>query len=92
MLCVIIRLNIVIMSLILSSPKSLFGALDDAIETYKCSKVNTKNQLLDYHFADLESVIVTDTVPLENRFIYKDGLRLSDSGITKHCGMILCIL
>ena len=41
-------------------------------------KVNIYNQLLDDHFTNIESVSIIDTVPLENRFLYKDGTHLSD--------------
>ena len=30
-----------------------------------------------------------DTVPLERDLFYKDGLHLSDTGLTKLCGIIL---
>ena len=54
-------------------------------------KVNIYNQLLDDHFINIESVSIIDTVPLENRFLYKDGLHLSDLGLDKQC-RILSIL
>ena len=47
-------------------------------------KVNIYNQL-DDHFSNIESVSIIDTVPLENRFLYKDGLHLSDLGLDKQC-------
>ena len=46
-------------------------------------KVNIYNQLLDDNFTNIESVSIIDTVPLENRFLYKDGLHLSDLGLDK---------
>ena len=55
-------------------------------------KVNVYNQLLDDHFTNIESVSIIDTVPLENRFLYKDGLHLSDLGLDKPCRIILSIL
>ena len=55
-------------------------------------KVNIYNQLLDDHFINIESVSIIDTVPLENRFLYKDGLHLSDLGLDKQCRIILSIL
>ena len=55
-------------------------------------KVNTYNQLLDDHFTNIESVSITDTVPLENRYLYKDGLHLSDLSLDKQCRIILSIL
>ena len=55
-------------------------------------KVNIYNQLLDDHFTNIESVSIIDTVPLENRFLYKDGLHLSDLGLDKQCRIILSIL
>ena len=48
-------------------------------------KVSEYNDLLSQHFAEYESVIVIDTVPLERDLFYKDGL-------TKLCGIILCNL
>ena len=41
------------------------------------------NDLMSQHFAENESVIVMDTVPLESDLSYKDGLHLSDTGLTK---------
>ena len=55
-------------------------------------KVNIYNQLLDDHFTNIESVSIIDTVPLGNRFLYKDGLHLSDLGLDKQCRIILSIL
>ena len=55
-------------------------------------KVNIYNQLLDDHFTYIELVSIIDTVPLENRFLYKDGLHLSDLGLDKQCRIILSIL
>ena len=55
-------------------------------------KVNIDNQLLDDHFANIESVSIIDTVPLENRFLYKDGLHLSNLGLDKQCRIILSML
>ena len=55
-------------------------------------KVNIYNQLLDDHFTNIESVSIIDTVPLENRFLYKDGLHLSDLGLDKQCRIILSVL
>ena len=52
-------------------------------------KVNIYNQLLDDHFTNIESVSIIDTVPLENRFLYKDGLHLSDLDLDKQCRIIL---
>ena len=52
-------------------------------------KVSEYNDLLSQHFAEYESVIVTDTVPLERDLFYKDGLHLPDTGLTKLCGIIL---
>ena len=52
-------------------------------------KVSDYNDLMSQHFAENESVIVIDTVPLERDFFYKDGLYLSDTGLTKLCGIIL---
>ena len=40
----------------------------------------------------LSLVSIIDTVPLENRFLYKDGLHLSDLGLDKQCRIILSIL
>ena len=44
---------------------------------------------MSQNFAENESVIVIDTVPLEHDLFYKDGLHLSDTGLTKLCGIIL---
>ena len=44
---------------------------------------------MSQHFAENESVIVIDTVPLECDLFYKDGLHLSDTGLTKLCDIIL---
>ena len=55
-------------------------------------EVNIYNQLLDGHFTNIESVSIIDTVPLENRFLYKDGLHLSDLGLDKQCRIIVSIL
>ena len=52
-------------------------------------KVSEYNDLLSQHLAEYESVIVIDTVPLERDLFYKDGLHLSDTGLTKLCGTIL---
>ena len=48
-------------------------------------KVSEYNDLLSQHFAEC----VIDTVPLERDVFYKDGLHLSDTGLTKLCGIIL---
>ena len=55
-------------------------------------KVNIYNQLLNDHFTNIESVSIIDTVNLENRFLYKDGLHQSDLGLDKQCRIILSIL
>ena len=55
-------------------------------------KVNIYNQLLADHFTNIESVSIIDTVPLEDRFLYKDGLQLCDLGLDKQCRIILSIL
>ena len=52
-------------------------------------KVSDYNDLMSQHFAENESVIVTDTVPLERDLFYKDGLHLSDTGLTKLSRIIL---
>ena len=52
-------------------------------------KVSDYNDFMSRHFAENESVIVIDTVPLERDLFYKDGLHLSDTGLTKLCGIIL---
>ena len=52
-------------------------------------KVSEYNDLMSLHFAEYESVIVIDTVLLECDLFYKDGLHLSDTGLTKLCGIIL---
>ena len=52
-------------------------------------KVSDYDDLMSQHFAENESVIVIDTVPLEREVFYKDGLYLSDTGLTKLCGIIL---
>ena len=52
-------------------------------------KVSDYNDLMPQHFAENESVIVIDTVPLECDLFHKDGLHLSDTGLTKLCGIIL---
>ena len=52
-------------------------------------KVSDYNDLMSQHFAENESVIVIDTVPFERDHFYKDGLHLSDTGLTKLCGIIL---
>ena len=52
-------------------------------------KVSECGGLMSQHFAEYESVIVIDTVPLERDLFYKDGLHLSDTGLTKLCGIIL---
>ena len=44
---------------------------------------------MSQHFAEYESAIVIDTVPLERDLFYKDGLHLSDTSLTKLCGIIL---
>ena len=44
---------------------------------------------MSQHFAQNESVIVIDTVLLESDLFHKDGLHLSDTGLTKLCGIIL---
>ena len=46
-------------------------------------KVSEYDDLLSQHFAEYESVIVINTVPLEH------DLFLSDTGLTKLCGIIL---
>ena len=51
-------------------------------------KVSDYNDLMSQHFAKNESVIVIDTVSIE-RDLYKDGLHLSKTGLTKLCGIIL---
>ena len=52
-------------------------------------KVSDYNDLMSQHFAEDESVLVIDTVSLERDLFYKDGLHLSDPGLTKLCGIIL---
>ena len=44
---------------------------------------------MSQHFAENESVIVIDTVQIERDLYRKDGLHLSDTGLTKPCGIIL---
>ena len=46
-------------------------------------KVSEYNDLMSQHFAEYEYVIVIDTVPLAPDLFYKDGLHLSDTGLTK---------
>ena len=46
-------------------------------------KVSEYNDLLSQHFAEYESVIVIHTVLVECYLFYKDGLHLSDTGLTK---------
>ena len=53
------------------------------------SKVSEYNDLVSHHFAKYESVIVIHAVPIELDLFYKDGLHLSDTGLTKLCGIIL---
>ena len=55
-------------------------------------KVSEYNYLLSQHFAEYESVIVIDTVPLEHDLFYKDGLHLPETDLTKLCGIILSSL
>ena len=52
-------------------------------------KVSEYNDLMSKHFAEYESVILIDTVPLEHGLFYKDGFHLSHTGLTKLCGIIL---
>ena len=52
-------------------------------------KVSDNNDLMSQHFAENESVIVIDTVSLERDLFHKDSLHLSDTGLTKLCGIIL---
>ena len=55
-------------------------------------KVSDYNDLMSQHFADNEYRIVIDTVSLERDLFYKDGLHLSDTSLTKLCGIILSSL
>ena len=52
-------------------------------------KVSDYDDLMSQHFAENESVIVIDAVPLECDLFHKDGLHLSGTGLTKLCGFIL---
>ena len=47
---------------------------------------------MSQHFDENESVIGIDTVALKRDLFYKDGLHLSDTGLTKLCGIILANL
>ena len=53
------------------------------------SRVNQKvyafNQLLLDKFGNFDFVSIIDTVPLERRYVYKDGIHLSDFGLVKVC-------
>ena len=43
------------------------------------TEVSDYNDLMSQHFAENESVIVIDTVPLEIDLFHEDGLHLSDT-------------
>ena len=57
------------------------------------SRVNQKvyefNQLLFDKFSNSDFVSIIDTVPLERRYFYKDGIHLSDCGLVKVSGILL---
>ena len=52
-------------------------------------KVYEFNQLLLDKFGNSDFVSIIDTVPLERRYVYKNGIQLSDFGIVKVCGILL---
>ena len=54
------------------------------------SKVVKFNKLLHERFSDTEEFItVINTIPLEFKFYYKDGLHFSNVGLSKFCSILL---
>ena len=51
--------------------------------------VNLNNQLISSKCSEMNSVDVVETIPLERKLFYKDGLHFSDSGLNKQCKIIL---
>ena len=52
-------------------------------------KVNLYNQLISSKCSEMNSVHVVETIPLERKLFYKDGLHFSDLGLNKQCKIIL---
>ena len=48
-------------------------------------KVNLYNQLISSKCSEMNSVHVVETIPLERKLFYKDGLHFSDLGLDKQC-------
>ena len=52
-------------------------------------KVSSYNNLVSQKLKELVNVSITDTVPLELKLFYKDGLHFSNLGLKRLCGIIL---
>ena len=52
-------------------------------------KVNLYNQLISSKCSEMNSVHVVETIPLERKLFYNDGLHFSDLGLNKQCKIML---